>query len=129
MSAPTYTTTLPVRTYDVDAAGIVSNIVYVRWLEDLRTDLLEGFYPAAQQEATGILPVVAATNIEYKRPVRLLDRVTGSIRVEALGRSKMVLGAEFRVSETLVTHATQTCVFVDVKAMRPAEVPRAVREA
>ncbi len=26
----------PVRTYDIDFAGVVSNIVYIRWLEDLR---------------------------------------------------------------------------------------------
>jgi len=29
---------LPVRTYDIDFAGIVSNIVYIRWLEDLRLE-------------------------------------------------------------------------------------------
>ena len=27
---------LKVQGYDIDVAGIVSNIVYVRWLEDLR---------------------------------------------------------------------------------------------
>ena len=26
---------LPIKTYDIDFAGIVSNIVYIRWLEDL----------------------------------------------------------------------------------------------
>ncbi len=32
---------LPIRTYDIDFAGIVSNIVYVRWLEDLRLAMME----------------------------------------------------------------------------------------
>ena len=27
---------LPIRTYDIDFARIVSNIVFIRWLEDLR---------------------------------------------------------------------------------------------
>jgi acyl-CoA thioester hydrolase len=31
---------LPIRTYDIDFAGIVSNIVYIRWLEDLRIQML-----------------------------------------------------------------------------------------
>ena len=26
--------------YDIDAMGIVSNIVYIRWFEDLRTDFI-----------------------------------------------------------------------------------------
>ena len=31
---------LEVNGYDIDAMGIVSNIVYVRWFEDLRTDFI-----------------------------------------------------------------------------------------
>ena len=31
-----YEQPLPIRTYDIDFAGIVSNIVFIRWLEDLR---------------------------------------------------------------------------------------------
>ena len=30
-----YEQPLPIRTYDIDFAGIVSNIVFIRWLEDL----------------------------------------------------------------------------------------------
>ena len=36
-----YEQPLPIRTYDIDFAGIVSNIVFIRWLEDLRLALLE----------------------------------------------------------------------------------------
>ncbi len=32
---------LPVKTYDIDFAGIVSNIVYVRWFEDNSSDILK----------------------------------------------------------------------------------------
>ena len=31
-----YEQPLAIRTYDIDFAGIVSNIVFVRWLEDLQ---------------------------------------------------------------------------------------------
>ena len=37
-----------VQGYDVDFAGIVSNIVYIRWLEDLRYQVLEAYYPLPQ---------------------------------------------------------------------------------
>ncbi len=36
---------LPIKTYDIDFAGIVSNIVYIRWLEDLRLKMLESHFP------------------------------------------------------------------------------------
>ncbi len=36
---------LPVKTYDIDFAGIVSNIVYIRWLEDLRLEILDAYLP------------------------------------------------------------------------------------
>jgi len=34
-------TPIAIRTYDIDFAGIVSNIVYLRWLEDMRLLWLE----------------------------------------------------------------------------------------
>jgi hypothetical protein len=50
-----YEQPLPIRTYDIDFAGIVSNIVFIRWLEDLRLGLLDQVYPLTQAlaEQTG----------------------------------------------------------------------------
>ena len=39
---------LSIQTYDIDFAGIVSNIVYIRWLEDLRLKMLETYLPLEQ---------------------------------------------------------------------------------
>jgi acyl-CoA thioester hydrolase len=41
---------MPLRivTYDIDFAGVVSNIVYIRWLEDLRLRFMEVHYPLEQ---------------------------------------------------------------------------------
>jgi len=36
---------IKVATYDIDFAGIVSNISYIRWLEDLRLAWLEKYFP------------------------------------------------------------------------------------
>jgi acyl-CoA thioester hydrolase len=35
----------PVRTYDIDLANHVSNIVYSRWLEDLRLEMMNKYFP------------------------------------------------------------------------------------
>jgi hypothetical protein len=47
-----------VRTYDIDYAGIVSNIVYIRWLEDLRLALLDQHVPL-ESFVTGLFPGLA----------------------------------------------------------------------
>ena len=49
---------LPVRTYDIDFAGIVNNIVYVRWLEDLRLEMLSRFLPLEELLQNGIAPLI-----------------------------------------------------------------------
>ena len=117
----------PVRTYDIDSAGIVSNIVYVRWLEDLRSELFEGVYPLARMERTGVVPVVASTNVNYKRSVTLLEEVHSAMWVAKAGRSSLTLEAEFRVEGALAVQATQTCVFVDLKEKKATPIPEEVR--
>ena len=44
-----YEQPLPIRTYDIDFAGIVSNIVFIRWLEDLRLGLMDQAYPLVRR--------------------------------------------------------------------------------
>jgi hypothetical protein len=43
-----YEQPLPIRTYDIDFAGIVSNIVFIRWLEDSAPRVLDQAYPLIQ---------------------------------------------------------------------------------
>jgi acyl-CoA thioester hydrolase len=49
---------LPVKTYDIDFAGIVSNIVYIRWLEDLRLEMLDAYLPLQKMLEDGIAPIL-----------------------------------------------------------------------
>ena len=129
MNKPLYTELIrPVRTYDIDSAGVVSNIVYVRWLEDLRSELFEDVYSLEEMERTGIVPVVAATNVNYKRSVTLLEEVHSAMWAAKAGRSSLTLEAEFRVDDTLAVQATQTCVFVNLQEKRATPLPAAVRE-
>ena len=64
-----YEQPLPIRTYDIDFAGIVSNIVFIRWLEDLRLALLDRAYPLTRALAEDVAPILLATRINYRRPV------------------------------------------------------------
>ena len=73
----------PVRTYDIDFAGIVSNIVYVRWLEDLRLEMLAHHFPLEEQLQRGIAPLVLQTKIDYKQAINLSDRPIGRMWMAA----------------------------------------------
>jgi acyl-CoA thioester hydrolase len=119
---------IPVRTYDIDFAGIVSNIVYIRWLEDLRLTMLANYLPLDMQMEQGWGPVLMSTNIEYKRPIRLFDKVVGHMWVSQIGNTSYTIDAEFVANGEIATTATQRGVFVDMKSMRPVRIPDHVRQ-
>ena len=117
------------RTYDIDFAGIVSNIVYVRWLEDLRGEMLAAYYPAERIRSTGVGPVLLHTDIRYRRALKLGDRPEGRMWVAEVCRTRWVLQAEFVLQEQVVCEARQTGAFVDYARMRPVPVPEPLSKA
>lgn len=119
---------LPVRTYDIDFAGIVSNLVYIRWLEDLRLQMLAEFFPLdAAMQTLGIAPVLLRTEIDYKRAIRLFDAVQGRMTLAEAGSVRQVLAAEFTVDGRLHAAARQTTCFIDLASGRPVPTPDAIR--
>lgn len=112
-----------VQGYDVDFAGIVSNIVYIRWLEDLRYQVLDTYYPLQQLLAEGLAPVLARTEIDYRRPIRHFDQVEGHMWLDGLASPRWVLAAEIQVNGQRAARAVQTGVFVSTTTLRPRPVP------
>lgn len=119
---------LPVRTYDIDFVGFVSNIVYVRWLEDLRLQMLAEFFPLdTAMQTLGIAPVLLRTEIDYKRAIRLFDAVQGRMTLAEAGPVRQVLAAEFTVDGRLHATARQTTCFINLASGRPVPTPAAIR--
>ncbi len=119
----------PVRTYDIDFAGVVNNIVYVRWLEDLR-DLFAGqILPLSEAHKRGVAPTLSRTEIDYLAPVRYPDTLEGRMGLLEHGRARFVLWAEFvsQASDILTARARQTGVFVYLGTLRPAPLPAEFR--
>ena len=87
--------TMPFRvaTYDIDFAGHVNNGVYIRWLEDLRMELLRQYYPFEKLVATETFFVLHSTHITYKRSLGLFDAPTGQMWCTELGRATLRLDA------------------------------------
>jgi acyl-CoA thioester hydrolase len=115
------------KTYDIDFAGHVSNIVYIRWLEDLRMMVLDKYLPLSTLMQRGIAPVVVRTAIDYKRPVKLFDSVTGTMWASEMGNVKGTLSSEFIVNGSIVASAEQIGVFVRMDSGRPVEFPEEFR--
>jgi acyl-CoA thioester hydrolase len=113
----------PVRTYDIDFAGHVSNIVYIRWLEDLRLEMMNKYLPLSELLSRGQAPVLRSTTIDYKHPITILDKVRGCMWMSEMESVRMTLQAEFYKGDTLAATATQTGVFIDLQTKRPVKIP------
>lgn len=117
--------TLPivVRTYDIDFAGIVSNIVYIRWLEDLRTELLSAYFPFEECVRLGVAPVILHAAIDYHRAVRMFDDLIGRVWVVGMGKTRWEVAAEFVSGDQLMISARQRGCFIRLDNGRPAPIP------
>jgi acyl-CoA thioester hydrolase len=122
-----YERPLAIRTYDIDFAGIVSNIVFIRWLEDLRLELMDRAYPLARALADDIAPILLATEIRYRRPVMIADMLVGRMRVKALGRVRWRLQAEFVAAGAVCAEAEQEGLFMRLSTRRPIAIPEPIR--
>jgi acyl-CoA thioester hydrolase len=119
---------LPVKTYDIDFAGIVSNIVYVRWLEDLRLEMLSSFLPLAEQLENGIAPMVLSTTIDYKQSLQMADRPIGKMWIESLASLRWVVGAEISIAGKISAIAQQTGIFVNLQTKKPIRIPERLQQ-
>ncbi|BDI19198.1 acyl-CoA thioesterase [Nostoc cf. commune SO-36] len=120
--------TIPVRTYDIDFMGIVSNIVYIRWLEDLRLKFLDEHWQLNQQIEQGYTPILAGTEIEYKRPIKIIDQVIGRLWLSNLGRLKWTIQAEILSNNELAAVATQKGGFVSLQNNRLIPIPEELQK-
>jgi acyl-CoA thioester hydrolase len=122
-----YEQPMRIQTYDIDFAGIVSNIVFVRWLEDLRLGLMEQAYPLIRALAEDVAPILLATRINYRQPVTIADQLVGRMRVSALGRVRWQLAAEFSVGAAIHAEAEQEGLFMRLSTRRPIAIPEPIR--
>ncbi|MGG6294512.1 acyl-CoA thioesterase [Leptolyngbya sp. AN02str] len=119
---------LPVRTYDIDFAGIVSNIVYVRWLEDLRLEMLARHFPLGEQLRDGFMPVVVQTKVDYKQPVKLGDVPVGKMWMQSVDSLRWTVNAAIAVNGKTAALGEQMGVFVSLQTNRPIRMPASLKQ-
>ena len=114
---------IEVKTYDIDFAGVVSNIVYIRWIEDLRLAMLATHYPLQNQLERDIAPAILQTKIDYKKSIRLFDVVSGRIWISDIKRIKWFLQVEIYAQDKVAAVVEQSGVFVSLSRSRPVSIP------
>ncbi len=120
---------LKVQTYDIDFASHVNNQVYVRWLEDLRMDLLRQYYPIKRFMDEGVAPILASTHITYKKSITLYDEPVGTMWCTKLGRATMNLEADISIGDACCAHATHRVMLLNLETGRAARIPQDLFDA
>lgn len=115
-----------VKPYDIDVVGIVSNIVYVRWMEDLRLAMLAAYLPLQEQMDNGIVPAIRRTEVDYRRPIVMHEQVTGQMWLSGLTKVRFEVTANFLVGDEVAASARQVGCFINLTTKRPARVPESL---
>lgn len=115
-----------VTTYDIDIAGHLNNVVYVRWLEDLRRVLFDKHYPVKNLLGQNLYPVIASTNIKYKRRIKLFDKPKGFMWLEKINKVIIYLSSEFVVGDSIAAIAEQKCVIYNLETNQMVKPPEKI---
>lgn len=113
-----------VKSYDVDYVGYVHNIVYLRWLEDLRTALMTPHYSLERCIEEGISPIITHTTIDYKKPLKLADEFIGRVWVSNIEGLRWQVSHELIHDEKIAATAHQRGIFINLTTHRPVPIPQ-----
>ena len=114
---------------DIDFAGHVSNIVYIQWLEIARTALLDAVgLPIPQLVEEGFAPIVARTEIEYRRPLQLGDPVRMALVVAKMRSLSAFMQVEISSAGEVAATARQLGLFVSTTTGKPRRLSSEIRD-
>ena len=120
----------PVRVYyeDTDSGGVVYYANYLRFLERARTEWLRagGFEQTALAQEHGVVFVVTALSIEYRRPARFNDMLAVTVEPAELGASRIVLLQRVLRQADEIVAASVRLACVNTVTFKPARIPESV---
>ncbi|MBD8526554.1 acyl-CoA thioesterase [Pseudomarimonas arenosa] len=121
---------IEVRWRDLDAFNHVNNATFLTYLEEARLLWLESLDGEWLTETSA--PVLAAANLQFRRPVAWPETVRVELRSSRVGRSSITL--EHRIvsanqPDVLYCDGSVVMVWVDATSGKGADLPPAVRRA
>lgn len=123
-------TCLPVQWGEQDAFGHVNNIVFFRWFESARIDLLNDFHSAVTMSGSGLGPILASIKCDYRRQLRFPDTVYVGSKITRVGRSSADISHAIVSTQQVevVAEGVSVIVIFDYTAQRVTRIPDDLRE-
>ncbi|MDR7134122.1 acyl-CoA thioester hydrolase [Lysobacter niastensis] len=121
---------LPVRWRDLDAFNHVNNSQYLSYLEEARLQWM--MTVPGQGLDDHVAPVVAAANLNYRRPIEWPAEVAIELFVERLGNTSLSVAhriVDAKDPAVLYCDGHVVMVWIDRNTGRAAPLPEAVRVA
>jgi YbgC/YbaW family acyl-CoA thioester hydrolase len=112
--------------FDTDCAAVVHNIAYLRFIETARTLLAEELgMGLADMARSQLYPVVVRTEIDYKRPAGLGDKLVIDGCLESVERTRFWCAFEVRrpLDDLLMVTCRQMLALVQMPAGKPVRLP------
>jgi acyl-CoA thioester hydrolase len=127
---PLFTAEIAVRWRDLDAFNHVNNSNYLTYLEEARLQWLSHVPgPWFDDHA---MPVMAAVQLNYRRPIEWPARLHVELFCERLGSSSLTVGHRILDAEDtdrLYSDGHVVMVWMDPATGKPVPLPEAIREA
>ena len=120
---------IKIRAYEIDAVGIVSNIVYIKWFEDLRHAFLDAYYPFDIMVSDGISPVLMKTEAKYLSPLRIEDKPIGRCWAAKMAGVRWEIAIEISCGDKVYCKGLQKGCFINIATGMPTRVPEQLVEA
>ena len=123
---PSIQTEVQVMFFDTDCAAVVHNIAYLRFIETNRTLLAEQLGMGLVDMAkTQLYPVVVRTEIDYKRPAVLGDKLVIHGKLDQVERTRFWCAFEIkRPSDgALIVTSRQMLAVVQMPPGKPVRLP------
>ena len=112
--------------FDTDCAAVVHNIAYLRFIETARTLLAEQLGMGLVEMArTQVYPVVVRTEIDYKKPAVLGDKLIIHGRLETVDRLRFWVAFEIRRPSdgALLVTSRQMLAVIQMPPGKPVRLP------
>lgn len=121
---------LSVRWRDLDAFNHVNNSKYLSYLEEARLRWMMTLSGMGLDD--NVAPVVAASNLNYRRPIGWPGEVLVELFAERIGNTSVTVGhriLDATDSSTVYCDGNVVMVWIDRQSGRAAPLPDAVRSA
>ena len=125
-NAPRIRTEVQVMFFDTDCGGVVHNIAYLRFIEIARTLLAEQLGLAlADMAGNERYPVVVRTEIDYRRPARLADRLVVEGWLDRVERVRFWCGFQIvrPQDKTVIADCRQMLALIEMPSGKLLRLP------